>query len=559
MRYIFIFLFVISLNAKDTCYTVQLVSAFKSDKSYKEISSTSYDDSCKVMEIGKSITVRCGCFEKYKEALPKLEQLKSKFSKAYIATTYKSRFETSDFNSDEQKLVAEEDKYEVIDVSDENITNNYQDENLVLDTNIEKVNKKEKIKVKEKEKEKIQVKEKKKIKVKDKKAKSKDEYIKDKYVKKRAATWKYQKYIKKLKNEKGIKPYDYRYQFGAQVSYDIGYVDEVDNSYFKNNWRRVRVYYKGSNFDEKLFHELEYSFTGVSKYKDVYIGYKDKIKSMGLGYKIKLGNIKIPFSLERYSSSKNITFTERALNDVYAESRKLGSELVLSEKIYDNHINLFASIYSNSIDQILDDDIQQPGYSTRLTYGYKFDKNHIISVGGAYGYQDIKGENVKYNQESESTFIDQKYISVKVKNVDNIVKKNIELLYIYKNYSLQGEYSISTLDALKNRYNFYGYYLEGSYFLIGNGRRYDMSNSVLKGVKPNIDTSLEFAFRYSYLDFNDKDEDENGMQKDYTFALNWYLSREIKFMLNYIIAEPIKTDNYDGRLQIVQSRVLFAF
>jgi len=45
----------------------------------------------------------------------------------------------------------------------------------------------------------------------------------------------------------------------------------------------------------------------------------------------------------------------------------------------------------------------------------------------------------------------------------------------------------------------------------------------------------------------------------YNYGLNWYVSDELKVMLNYVIAQPKDTDEYDGLLQIVQGRVLFAF
>jgi phosphate-selective porin OprO/OprP len=77
-------------------------------------------------------------------------------------------------------------------------------------------------------------------------------------------------------------------------------------------------------------------------------------------------------------------------------------------------------------------------------------------------------------------------------------------------------------------------------------------------VKPNKDGSVEVAFRYSYLNLNDKDE-HGGMQTDYTYGLNWYISKELKVMANYIVAKPKETDEYDGLLQIVQARILFAF
>ena len=148
-----------------------------------------------------------------------------------------------------------------------------------------------------------------------------------------------------------------------------------------------------------------------------------------------------------------------------------------------------------------------------------------------------------------------------------MAKNNVEALYIFDKYSLQGEYTRFGLDAYNKRdylqnYTFDAYYIEGSYFLIGKGKKYKFKESILGKIKPNIDGAVELALRHSYINLtdtsNDKDE-VGGTQSDYTMGVNWYVSKELKFMLNYIISEPTGTEKYDGLLQIIQGRVIFAF
>jgi phosphate-selective porin len=181
--------------------------------------------------------------------------------------------------------------------------------------------------------------------------------------------------------------------------------------------------------------------------------------------------------------------------------------------------------------------------------------------------RNMQGEDVKVNQSSESNLLQYNYLSVKVKDVETMIKNNVEALYIFNNYSLQAEYTQFRLDAYNKRdyiqtYNFDAYYLEGSYFLIGSGKKYKFKESVLGKVKPSLDGALEFAVRYSYINLTDTSNDKDeigGSQTDYTMGVNWYLSKELKLTLNYIISEPTGTEEYDGRLQILQGRVLFAF
>jgi len=75
----------------ETCYTVQLLSSYKSQSS-RDLSEGKYPQDCKVMTLDKAQTVRCGCFEKYAPAEKRLNELKGKYKKALVAMTYKRRF-----------------------------------------------------------------------------------------------------------------------------------------------------------------------------------------------------------------------------------------------------------------------------------------------------------------------------------------------------------------------------------------------------------------------------------------------------------------------------------
>jgi len=494
MRILILFFLLVTFvfGAEKSCYSVQLTSVFKTKQSSDELHSNRYDQTCKVMDIGSSVLVRCGCFERFKEANTHLKKYKSRYKDAYVLSTYSSRFNLH--NDISVKVAVEEAPLVVVtpviihrtEVLDEVIPV------AVLDVSDMKEEEKKQLAVK---------KEKKKSKAKKKKAKKKKK-SKNKLKKSKAQQYGYNRYLKKLKSTRAKGKYKHTYKFGAQISYDIAYINEADKSYLDSDFRRIRIYHKGSFLNEKLFYELEYSFTGSSKYKDNYVGYTDKNKMLGVNYRLKAGNIMIPFSLERYTSSKNNMFMERSLTNAYSQGRQLGVELLLNKKFTkSDSSNLFISVFTSSIDERIDKDIIKQGYTLRGTYVHKWRKNHLLSVGGAYFSQDINGDNVSFNETAESYLMQDKYISASIKNVETLTKSNIELLYIYDNYSLQGEYT----------------------------------------------------------QINDKDEDNNGEQTDYSLGINWYINDEIKLMLNYIVAEPLGTKLYNGRLHVLQTRMLFAF
>ena len=135
---------------------------------------------------------------------------------------------------------------------------------------------------------------------------------------------------------------DYKYDFGVRLEYDVGIFNIDDGYYSESQLRRARLSHKGSFLDKTLFYEVEIDAANYAddgddtndyiKYKDNYIGYKNKIKPMGLSYRFKVGNIKVPFSLDSYTNSKYSTFMESPLTDTLTQSRKIGIEGLFSIK-----------------------------------------------------------------------------------------------------------------------------------------------------------------------------------------------------------------------------------
>jgi phosphate-selective porin OprO/OprP len=250
---------------------------------------------------------------------------------------------------------------------------------------------------------------------------------------------------------------------------------------------------------------------------------------------------------------------ERSLSEAYAENRKLGGELLLGKRFDGHRINLFLHAFGNSVDERLDDDEEHPGAGGRLTWTVGKGRRHLLMVGGAYIRQDWRGDKVRINQSAESDLLDHKYVSVKVKNVDTLERSNFEFLYLYHKLSLQGEYTRLMLSAKKGDYAFDGYYIQASYFLKGEGRRFRKRTSTFGRIAPKEKWGdVEVAARCAFIDLNDKDE-HGGRQTDYTFGLNWYITRELRWMFNYVMAYPDDTDTYDGMFQVFESRLLFSF
>jgi phosphate-selective porin OprO/OprP len=115
---------------------------------------------------------------------------------------------------------------------------------------------------------------------------------------------------------------------------------------------------------------------------------------------------------------------------------------------------------------------------------------------------------------------------------------------------LQGEYFWYNIDrnALPglSSVKFQGGYAQAGYILTGETRSYNPGSASYGGVIPANPFSLtgggwgawEIAGRFSTVDLNDQLAAANGVaggrQNIYTLALNWYVNRNVRFMLDYL-------------------------
>ena len=119
----------------------------------------------------------------------------------------------------------------------------------------------------------------------------------------------------------------------------------------------------------------------------------------------------------------------------------------------------------------------------------------------------------------------------------------------------QGEYFWYNVDrnALPGLSNvrFDGGYAQASYVLTGETHKYNSGNAAYNGIVPLNPFSLaggwgawEIAGRVSTVDLNNQLAVANGVaggrQTVYTAALNWYINRNIRFMLDYLHGDITK-------------------
>jgi phosphate-selective porin OprO/OprP len=125
--------------------------------------------------------------------------------------------------------------------------------------------------------------------------------------------------------------------------------------------------------------------------------------------------------------------------------------------------------------------------------------------------------------------------------------------------------------------HFNGGYIEASWTLTGETHPYNAAAGAYNNPVPDHPFSWkagtwgawEIAGRYSVIDLNDRlgfvDGASGGKQTIYTAGLNWYVNRNIRFMLNYLHgiidkqASPIDFHDTGAKFDAVAMRTQMYF
>lgn len=324
---------------------------------------------------------------------------------------------------------------------------------------------------------------------------------------------------------------EFEFQVGGRV--------QVDTAFFKNDpalnngseIRRARLFMSGKVFNDWKF-KAQFGFAGnETDIEDAYIRYT----GFDVG-DITVGHFKEPWSLEELTSSKYITFMERALPvEAFAPSRKLGAGFGHHAKNWTATVGAFA----NGESAENDNDNEGHGVAARATYTPIIAENKLIHL-GAYGeYRDPQDSTVRYRTRPESHIANVRLVDTgDIEDVDHTVKWGLEAASVWGPYSVQGEYmSVDNDLSGGSDPDFNGWYAYGSWFITGESRAY--KNGVFSRVKPKSIVgkgghgAWELAARYSDIDLNDSGI-EGGEEKDLTIGVNWYATPTIRFMGNYV-------------------------
>jgi phosphate-selective porin OprO/OprP len=321
-------------------------------------------------------------------------------------------------------------------------------------------------------------------------------------------------------------------------------------------FRRARIYFSGLIYDN-VEYKLQLDFEGGdADFKDAYLGLTD----FPLG-NLRMGHFKEPFSLDELTSSKYITFMERALPNIFAPGRNTGFMLhnVASDERMTTAIGVFRDTddYGENVD---DGGYNITGRVTALPI-YENKGANLLHLGAAYSYRN-PDDSIQYQQRPEAHLTDS-FVDTGSIAGDQVDLIGLEAAWVDGPLSLQGEYMMADADRLGggSDIKFDGYYVQASYFLTGEHRNYKTSEGAFSRTKPRENYSAaggsgawEVKARYSGLDLSDKDI-TGGELDNISAGLNWYLNPNTRIMWDYVHAD--KDDV--GQADMVMMRLQFDF
>lgn len=324
------------------------------------------------------------------------------------------------------------------------------------------------------------------------------------------------------------------------------------------NWRRVRFQVDGDGygvFDYRVQLDFEPdndSSNGVTEpyvaMKDVFVG----IKGVHRNTRVRFGNFFVPFSLEQLTSVANTTFMERSIPTagIFSPGREVGVATYHISK--DQNKTLAFGLFFDDIPESTKewvDDNQGIRLSSRGSwlpyYDEKRNGRYLLHTGAGLIYTDDRDDSVRFRSRPGEIRETQRLMDTGDIAADAYSVANLELASVAGPLSLQSEMVVTTVSRIGgDDVRLYGAYLQGSYFLTGESRKYDRDGrhgAHFGRVTPNSTFSLrpgsvgwgawEVKARWAYLDFG---ELQRGHYNELTLGMNWYWHESARALFEWI-------------------------
>ena len=343
---------------------------------------------------------------------------------------------------------------------------------------------------------------------------------------------------------------EHKFRIGARAQHDVTLVgnDSDGNAgSSEQQFRRARIYLSGTaweHWDWKFQFDLEDADDNSMSIEDAFIKYKAWDPA-----DVTVGQRKAPFSLSALTSSKYITFIERAApTDLFtSEAIGIGGRTpgITLENAGDKHTQA-GGLYlmrqrADATDSISERKLDDGwGFTGRVTWlPVNQSGNRLIHTGAAFGYKHYANRTVnRFRVRPGVSEGDRIVDSDNAIAADNFWGMNLEAAGVWGPFAASAEYYYGDFDGIDiaGDTDMEGYYVQGSYFLTGENRRYKKGAFTSVKVKNPLGSGgwggWEVGLRYSSTDLGAGIGADSG--DVLTAALNWYVNSNMMFKLNYV-------------------------
>ncbi|HKS59069.1 MAG TPA: porin [Steroidobacteraceae bacterium] len=338
--------------------------------------------------------------------------------------------------------------------------------------------------------------------------------------------------------------------------------DFSDGAYF----RRARFGFEGTlarDFTYRVIAELGGSGTeGPARINDFWLGYTGFAP-----FTIQVGAFSPPANMDDGINVESSLFIERASSaelsrTIGGADGRIGLGVRGSGSRWMSSLTLTTRTVNDA--EVFDSQLAAVGRFGGLL-ATSADYNIHAGLSGTWVFQPPdQGSTVAAAQRRGLRFRDRPEIRVDSTRLVDTGAIDADSAYVYgleaaanwKNWYLQGEsfhYGIERTAAtsLLPDPEFAGFYVQGSWILTGETRRYDAASGAFQAPRPFVPfTSAggmgawELALRYSHLDLDyhaglagtaaTADAIRGGVQDIWTLGVNWYLNPNVKLMFNWL-------------------------
>jgi phosphate-selective porin OprO/OprP len=298
------------------------------------------------------------------------------------------------------------------------------------------------------------------------------------------------------------------------------------------------------------FYRLDVDFANnATAIKDAYLEYRGLMEDLG----IRVGNFKTFNSLEHITSSNYTTFMERAaFIETFGIDRQIGAAAVLLRHHYTLAAGIFGPRPDN--DETWMNDVKTG--AARVTVAPINDGHTVLHLGASWRLRNnatglrsnpnpVNDELFLYRARGADLHLANRFVSTP-QIFDEDTFWGAEAAFIWGPWSVQSEYGqlnagISQAFAGIDP-NYYGWYVEGSWFVTGETRPYKDGEigrtKVARPVWEGGPGAWQLAAKYDVINLDNNAEyittcSECGEQRTWLLGVNWWLNDNVRIMFDF--------------------------